>query len=75
MTAAIITLNAPVNVETLPGRSVLVSIDGKKLKVSDATVFIPDVVGSHGINHPIDTMLIPSKLQRLSRLKSLVKSL
>lgn len=57
--AAIIALNPPVRVPTLNGDSFLVTKDGNKLKVDDATVIIADVFATNGIIHAIDTVLIP----------------
>jgi transforming growth factor-beta-induced protein len=61
---AIIALNPPVRVETLARQSVLVTIDGSKLKVNDATVIIPDVFATNGIIHAIDTVLLPRQFRR-----------
>jgi transforming growth factor-beta-induced protein len=65
--AAIIALNPPVRVKTLEGRSVLVTIDGNKLMVNDATVIIPNVFATNGIIHAIDTVLLPRQVHRPRR--------
>jgi transforming growth factor-beta-induced protein len=57
--AAIIALKPPVNVKTVEGQDFLVTLDGGKLKVNDATVIIPNVFATNGIIHAIDTVLLP----------------
>lgn len=56
---AIIDKKPPVRIETLDGRSVLITLDGDKLKVNNATVIIPNVFCTNGIIHAIDTVLLP----------------
>ena len=65
--ASIIALNPPVNIPTLAGQNVLVTLSGNKVKVNDATVIIPDVFASNGIIHAIDTVLLPKLLRHLAR--------
>ncbi|SHI32246.1 Uncaracterized surface protein containing fasciclin (FAS1) repeats [Mesonia phycicola] len=53
-----------VNVETVNGSSITMMMDGKKLKIKDAsgniaTVTIADVNQSNGVIHVIDTVLLP----------------
>ena len=67
---AIIDKHPPVRIETLAGRSVLVTLDGDKVKVNDATVIIPNVFATNGIIHAIDTVLIP-RISRGFRQRSL----
>lgn len=69
--ASIIALNPPVRIPTLAGQSVLVTLNGNKVKVNDATVIIPDVFASNGIIHAIDTVLLPSEASRTRRHKFL----
>lgn len=65
--ASIIALNPPVNIPTLAGQNVLVTLSGNKVKVNDATVIIPDVFASNGIIHAIDTVLLPKTLSKTRR--------
>ncbi len=67
---AIIDLKPPVRVETLAGRSVLVTLEGNQLRVNDALVIIPNVFCTNGIIHAIDTVLIPREYKRLGMGKS-----
>jgi uncharacterized surface protein with fasciclin (FAS1) repeats len=64
---AIIDLHPPVRVETLAGRSVLVTLEGNRLRVNDAFVIIPNVFCTNGIIHAIDTVLLPREIKRLMR--------
>ena len=57
--ASIIALNPPVRIPTLAGESFLVTKDGNKLKVDNATVIIADVFATNGIIHAIDEVLLP----------------
>jgi uncharacterized surface protein with fasciclin (FAS1) repeats len=57
--AAIIALNPPVRVKTVEGESVLVTLEGNRLRVNYATVIIPDVFATNGIIHAIDAVLLP----------------
>jgi transforming growth factor-beta-induced protein len=70
--AAIIALNPPVRLETLAGRSVLVTKDGDMLKVNNATVIIPNVFATNGIIHAIDTVLLPREVHRMRRRSSVL---
>lgn len=58
--AQINAMNLPTKIEMLEGETVTVSRDGNNLKVNDATVIIADVMGTNGIIHAIDTVLMPS---------------
>ncbi len=60
----IIDLHPPVRVETLDGRSVLVTKDGDNLKVNNTTAIIPNVFATNGIIHAIDTVLLPGQFNR-----------
>ncbi len=64
---AIIDLHPPVRVETLAGRSVLVTLEGNVLRVNDASVIIPNVFCTNGIIHAIDTVLLPREFKRSGR--------
>ncbi|MEJ5313807.1 fasciclin domain-containing protein [Anaerolinea thermophila] len=45
--------------ETLLGTPVMIKVDGNMVKINDATVVITDVVGSNGVIHVIDSVLLP----------------
>ena len=64
---AIIDKKPPVRLETLAGRNVLITLDGDKLKVNDATVIIPNVFCTNGIIHAIDTVLLPRQSKWFQR--------
>ena len=64
---AIIDKKPPVRLETLAGRNVLITLDGDKLKVNDATVIIPNVFCTNGIIHAIDTVLLPREFPLFRR--------
>eukprot|EP00747_Dinoflagellata_sp_TGD_P101138 gnl/TRDRNA2_/TRDRNA2_168247_c0_seq3.p1 gnl/TRDRNA2_/TRDRNA2_168247_c0~~gnl/TRDRNA2_/TRDRNA2_168247_c0_seq3.p1 ORF type:complete len:333 (+),score=74.77 gnl/TRDRNA2_/TRDRNA2_168247_c0_seq3:79-1077(+) len=52
-------LSNGMEVETLQGSKATISIDGQTVKVGDATVTSPDVVGANGVVHVIDKVLLP----------------
>ena len=64
---AIIDKKPPVRIETLAGQNVLITLDGDKLKVNDATVIIPNVFCTNGIIHAIDTVLLPRQSKWFQR--------
>ena len=64
---AIIDKKPPVRLETLAGQNVLITLDGDKLKVNDATVIIPNVFCTNGIIHAIDTVLLPRQSKWFQR--------
>ncbi|MET0339989.1 MAG: fasciclin domain-containing protein [Polyangiales bacterium] len=49
-------------VKTVSGLSAFVAVDGKTVKVNDATVTTADVKGSNGVIHVIDKVLLPPNL-------------
>eukprot|EP00747_Dinoflagellata_sp_TGD_P101139 gnl/TRDRNA2_/TRDRNA2_168247_c0_seq4.p1 gnl/TRDRNA2_/TRDRNA2_168247_c0~~gnl/TRDRNA2_/TRDRNA2_168247_c0_seq4.p1 ORF type:complete len:330 (+),score=67.37 gnl/TRDRNA2_/TRDRNA2_168247_c0_seq4:79-1068(+) len=52
-------LSNGMEVETLQGSKATISITGQTVKVGDATVTSPDVVGANGVIHVIDKVLLP----------------
>jgi uncharacterized surface protein with fasciclin (FAS1) repeats len=46
-------------VESLTGKALDITVDGETVKVDGATVLTPDLAGSNGIIHVIDTVLVP----------------
>ena len=49
----------PGEVATVQGQPVKITVDGSTVKVNDATVTKTDIVGTNGVIHVIDTVLIP----------------
>jgi uncharacterized surface protein with fasciclin (FAS1) repeats len=41
------------------GLSTQITVDSGKIKVNDATVIVANVIGTNGIVHAIDTVLLP----------------
>ncbi len=56
MAADVVKLN---EAETLLGTPVMIKVDGNTVKINEATVVITDVVGSNGVIHVIDSVLLP----------------
>ena len=56
----VITLNG-VDVETLSGASVAVSVDGDAVQVNQSNVIITDIEASNGVIHVIDAVLLPAE--------------
>ncbi len=56
--AVVVTLDGQ-EVETVNGASVAIAVDGDTVMVNDATVTATDIVGSNGVIHVIDTVLLP----------------
>ena len=48
-------------VETIQGSKYKVSVDGKTVKIGDATVKVTDIKAKNGVIHVIDTVLLPNK--------------
>lgn len=46
-------------IETINGQSVTVSIEGGNVRINNALVIAADIVGSNGVVHVIDAVLIP----------------
>jgi transforming growth factor-beta-induced protein len=60
LTAAdILALNPPFKLEMLNGQATQVTVDMGKIKLNDATVIIANVIGTNGVIHAIDTVLLP----------------
>jgi transforming growth factor-beta-induced protein len=57
--AKIIALKPPFKLEMLNGISTNITEVGGKIKVNDATVIVADLIGSNGVLHAIDTVLLP----------------
>jgi uncharacterized surface protein with fasciclin (FAS1) repeats len=51
-------------VETLQGTKFKVSVDGKTVKIGDATVTVTDIKCSNGVIHVIDTVLMPAPAKK-----------
>ena len=49
----------PGEVKTVNGATIEVTVEGSDVKVNDANVVKTDIVGSNGVIHVIDTVLIP----------------
>ena len=47
------------NITTLFGEDVTVTIDGDMVMINDATVILADLIGSNGVVHVIDAVLLP----------------
>jgi len=56
----ILAMNPPFKLEMLNGLSTQITVDGGKIKVNDATVIVANVIGTNGIVHAIDTVLLPT---------------
>ncbi len=54
--ADVVTLDAAVTVQ---GESVSITVEGDNVRINDSLVIVADVVASNGVNHVIDTVLIP----------------
>lgn len=48
-------------VETAEGTKFKISVDGKTVKIGDATVVMTDIKCKNGVIHVIDTVLMPAK--------------
>jgi transforming growth factor-beta-induced protein len=55
----ILALNPPFKLEMVNGLSTQITVDSGKIKVNDATVIVANVIGTNGIVHAIDTVLLP----------------
>lgn len=47
--------------ETIQGSKYKIMLDGKKVKLGDATVIVTDIKAKNGVIHVIDTVLLPNK--------------
>ena len=52
-------INNKTSLDTLAGKKIAVDGTGKGVKVENANVVKTDIMGSNGIIHVIDTVLIP----------------
>jgi len=52
-------LSDGMSIDTLQGSKATISINGQTVKVGDATVTMPNVVGANGVVHVIDKVLLP----------------
>jgi len=60
LTAAdIFALNPPFKLEMANGLSTQITEYVGDLKINDATIIVPDVIGTNGVIHAIDTVLLP----------------
>jgi uncharacterized surface protein with fasciclin (FAS1) repeats len=56
--SAVVTMNGQ-SVPTVNGASVMITVDGDKVMVNDATVTAVDIPASNGVIHVIDSVLTP----------------
>ncbi|CAF2737223.1 unnamed protein product [Rotaria sp. Silwood2] len=57
--AQIQAMSLPARLETITGEFVTVTRQNNQIKVNDATIIASDIVGSNGIIHVIDKVLMP----------------
>jgi len=52
--------DAPVEIETLQGEKIKITVDNGKVYVNDAEVIDADIIASNGVIHAIDGVLLPT---------------
>ncbi|NOH11852.1 MAG: fasciclin domain-containing protein [Chloroflexi bacterium] len=64
-----------VDVETLSGDTVAVSVDGDSVQINDSNVIITDIEASNGVIHVIDAVLLPGAEEAMDDMEEMTETI